>query len=149
MKYSVMDRNKAVGSCHLEKDGLYWQLDCRCSMEKGIVRLYAQLRCVGVLQPDGEWLCLKRRLSCSGWPELPPQSGYFTLSPLTPMEPWQGTVLDLPMPEGFQRREGPHTVLLFPFSADQPCPCSALLCFFSVKDGYWQLHLNENGKPVF
>ena len=150
MQFSVMEQNQIVGSCSVERVGLYWQLRCRCRPKMtGILRLYTGMRCVGVLEPEDDALCLSRKLSCSGWPELPPRDSCFRLSPASPMEHWQGTVLDQTLTGGFFRREGEESVLLFPFAEDNPCPCIPLLCFFSIADGFWQLRLNKHGQPFF
>jgi len=146
LQFLVRDGASTIGSCCLQREGLYWRLRCSCDMTDRVLRLYAGVRCVGVPQPVDGRLELERRLSCDGWPELPPKAGFFTVSP---MEPWQGTAAGLPLPAGLCRRSDEITQVFFPFAEDQPCPCMPLLCFFSIRDGYWQLKLDREGMPVF
>ena len=146
LQFPVLDGGKTVGQCTLLEDGLYWQIRCRCEEMMGVVRLYAGSRCVGVPEPAEGGLVLQRRVSRSGWPELPPKSGCFTLSP---MEPWQGKAAGLSMPAGFCQKDGEMTTVRFPFSPDLPCPAMPLLCFFTLRDGFWQLKLDAFGMPVF
>lgn len=137
MEYPVIVKEETIGSCRLEQQGLYWELDCTCTYHSGQVeRLYCGTRKIGVLEPRGDQLRLQRKLAQSAWPELPPQSGVFSLEPLARPEPWKGDVLGFPL-EGI--RVGNH--LLFPYDPQKPCPCEPLFCFFSVEDGFWKLPL--------
>ncbi len=137
LEYPIVHQGKQVGSGRLQDDGLYWIVygDCGLLSDR-VERLYAGEARLGVLEREGDRLTCKRRLSKSSTPELPPKAGVFTLEPKKPLTPWKGRILDWEL-EGF--REG--DTLLFPYGADQPCPCEGLICFFSVRDGYWQLPL--------
>lgn len=135
MDYPVILNNQPVGSCRLEEQGLYWTLECRCQVISDLVeRLYCGTTRLGVLEREGEWLTLRRRLSRASYPMLPPRSGVLTLRPVEEAEPWEGWVLDQYL----------HSVcrgdtLLFPYDPNGPCPCEPLLCFFTIQDGFWQL----------
>ena len=138
MELNVMLHEKVVGTCTLEEMGLYWILACRCDiLSDRIERLYAGERKLGVLEKEGDCLTLKRRLSKSSCPELPPKSGVLTLHPVkeeTPLVPWEGTVEGYEL-KGFEKGD----YILFPYDPDGPCPCEPLFCFFQIKGGYWHL----------
>ena len=132
MDFPVKLRERTVGYCTLTEDGLYWQLDCSCQvLSDQIERLYCEDKRLGILEREGERLSCHRRLSKASTPQLPPKSGFFTLEPYTP---WQGTLAGCPV-AGFRSGE----MLLFPYDPKLPCPCEPLICFFSIRDGFWQL----------
>ena len=151
MEFSVLMHGRTVGTCTLEEDGLYWQLRCDCELlSDRVERLYAAERKLGVLEKEGDRLTLRRRISRASCPELPPQSGVFTLHPVKPPEvepvceepelaPWEGEVQGYPL-KGYIKDD--H--LLFPYDEKEPCPCEPLICFFEVKDGYWRLPLKKD-----
>lgn len=137
MEYPVVMNEETIGSCHLEQQGLYWQLCCTCTYcSEKVERLYCGTRNVGVLEPEGEGLTLRRKLSRSAWPELPPKSGVFSLTPVEQPTHWQGEVMGFPL-EGVQMGEN----LVFPYDPHKPCPCEPLFCFFTIEDGFWKLPL--------
>ena len=130
--------------------GLYWELLCRCqAVSDQVERLYCGEEKLGVLQPSGGELALKRRISKASCPALPPEDGQF--SPLPRARPGR------PGPDGFsamtRRRASPGAdgtgeTLQFPYDPDGPCPCPPLFCLFSVEDGFWRLRLDRAGAPV-
>lgn len=149
MDLSVMLHGETVGTCTLEEDGLYWQLQCRCSLcSEKIERLYAGEKNLGVLEKKDGALMLRRRVSKASCPELPPQSGMLALHPIKPKEPapeapspepWEGTVQGYPL-KGFFK----DGCAVFPYDENAPCPCEPLLCFFEVRDGYWHLPIKND-----
>lgn len=137
MEYPVIHEGKTVGTCKLEEQGLYWGVQCSCEVfSRQIERLYCGTKSVGVLLWENGRLTLRRRLARSAWPELPPTSGILTTAPAETPELWSGTVLGHDL-SGY--RKGDH--LLFPYDPSAPCPCEPLLCFFEIRDGFWQLPL--------
>lgn len=147
MELPVLYHGKAVGTCQAEDQGLYWLLRCRCNLRSDRVeRLYCGVQRLGVLERQGETLILSRRLSKRAVPNFPPEDGLLSLEPS--MTPWQGTVLDCRLPEGYQKREGDRLCLLFPFAPDRPFPSMPLFCFFSLEGPYWKLTLDEKGQPM-
>ncbi len=148
MEFPVIYQGKAVGTCEAEDQGLYWLLRCRCDLRSDRVeRLYCGVQRLGVLERQGETLTMSRRLSKRTVPDFPPEDGRLFLEPS--MTPWQGTVLDCRLPEGYQKREGDRLLLLFPFAWDRPFPCMPLFCFFTRQGPYWVLTLDAAGQPVF
>ena len=139
MKYPVVFDGHEVGNCSVQEQGLYWVLDCQCSFcSDHVERLYSGTTRLAVLDQSGDQLVCRRRLSKRSYPEIPPENGRFSLRPVERYVPWEGELLGKKY-RGFRRED----VLLFPYHADQPCPCEPLICFFSVKDGFWQLPLKE------
>lgn len=139
MEYPVIVKEKTVGSCVLEEQGLYWVVRCSCAYpSEQVERLYCGDRKVGVLEPDGDRLTLCKKLSRSAWPELPPSSGAFSLTPSAQPLPWKGEVLEIAL-EGLRRGDA----LLFPYDPRRPCPCEPLFCFFTIEDGFWKLPLTK------
>ena len=146
MEYPVVHEGRTVGCCTIAEQGLYWQISCSCDLlSDRIERLYCGTKRLGVLEREGDRLCCKKRISKSSTPELPPQSGVLTLTPMESYAPWSGLLLGQPVS---CLRDG--QMLLFPYREDEPCPCEPLICFFEVRDGYWRLPMNEewiNQKP--
>lgn len=132
MEFPVLSHGRAVGSCTVQEQGLYWQVDCSCRvLSDRIERLYCESRRIGVLELEDGRLTCRRRLSKSSMPELPPKSGCFSLQPFTH---WQGEVAGCHV-SAFRCGD----ILLFPYDPDKPCPCEPLICFFTIRDGFWQL----------
>ena len=138
MEYPVMHDGHEVGTCTVQEQGLYWVLTCRCHLRTDRVeRLYSGTTKLAVLEQEGEQLCCSRRLSKRSFPEIPP-GGVFTLRPVEQYAPWEGELLGRAC-TGFRNGD----ILLFPYAADRPCPCEPLICFFAVRDGFWQLPAKE------
>ena len=138
-EYPLVCHGQEIGRCTLQEDGLYWIFDCRCRMQTNRVeRVYSGSRRIGVLEKEGEQLVCRRRVSKRSFPELPPAGGLFSVTPMEPSAPWNGTLLGQPR-TGYQT----ETHLLFPYLAEEPCPCEPLICFFEIKDGFWQLPKRE------
>lgn len=139
MEYPVVYDGCEVGTCTVQEQGLYWLLDCRCKFRSDRVeRLYSGTTRLAVLEQQGDRMVCSRRLSKRSFPELPPRSGMFSLRPAEEHTPWEGYLLGRPC-SGYRKGD----MLLFPYAADQPCPCEPLICFFSVRDGFWQLDARE------
>ena len=137
MEYPVIHKGCTVGSCKLEERGLYWELDCICTVDtEEIQRFYSGETAMGVLEREGERLTCRRRLSKASNRALPPAGGVFSLEPLPLRQPWQGAVKGYEL-DGF--REG--DTLLFPYDETKPCPCEPLICFFTIADGFWKLKI--------
>lgn len=147
MEFPILMHDRNVGTCTLEDLGLYWQLRCDCDLlSDRVERLYAEERRLGVMEKEGERLTLRRRISKSSCPELPPKSGVLTLHPvklpepkpeMEELAPWEGEVQGYPL-KGWLKDD----CVLFPYEENEPCPCEPLICFFEVKDGYWRLPLS-------
>ncbi len=139
MEYPVVHNGSEVGTCSMQEQGLYWLLECRCGFRsERVERLYSGTTRLAVLEQEGDRLVCRRRLSKRSFPELPPRSGVFSLCPMEAHVPWEGYLLGRKC-SGFRKGD----TLLFPYAADGPCPCEPLVCFFSVKDGFWQLPVME------
>lgn len=146
LEYPVMKQGRTVGTCRVEEQGLYWHIHCRCELlSDRVERLYWGSVRLGVLEREGDFLTLDRRISRQSLPGFPPENGMLSLEP--DLEPWQGTVLDCPMPGGYLKREPGRIKLLFPFSPERPFPCMPLFCFFELDGAYWSLPLDEAGAP--
>ena len=139
MEFPVVWNGKTVGNCVLEEAGLYWSIDCSCRLLSDRVgRLYCGPVRLGVLIREGDRLVLRRRVSKASVPQLPPRSGVLSLAPTEEPVPWQGEGLGYPM-TGFRLGD----TLLIPYDEAKPCPCEPLFCFFEIRDGFWQLPLND------
>jgi len=137
MDYPVYLNENNVGTCTLEKMGLYWKLQCSCMViSDRVERLYCGERRLGVLDKEGDRLTLRRMISVSSCPELPPKSGRLTLYPEKEqiMEPWEGEILGYVL-KGYKDAD----TVLIPYSDSEPCPCEPLMCYFEIKDGYWRI----------
>ena len=133
MEFPVVHLGQTIGKCTVTDQGLYWYIECECEiLSDGIERLYCGDRRLGVLERNGSVLTCNRRISKASAPSL---SQVFSLSP---QENRQGTLLGKSVE---CRREG--DMLLFPYAADQPCPCEPLICFFEVKNGFWRLPMKD------
>lgn len=147
MKWNVVSENRTVGWCELQEDGLYWKLHCSCqAVSDHIQRLYWNGRCLGVLERQGELLVLQRRFSKASAPDLPPEN---RLPTLEPEERWRGNVMDCQVPDCVRTWKNYGSLLSFPFSDTSPCPCPPLVCFLTVRDGFWLMKLDEDEKPFF
>lgn len=141
MEYPVIFDGEPVGNCRLEEQGLYWSLFCTCRpISTRVERLYCGTTGLGVLEEKQGQLILRRRVSKSAYPMLPPRNGVLTLRPVEQLEPWEGYVLDQ-FVRGFRK----GNTVLFPYDPSGPCPCEPLICFFSITDGFWQLPLEPMG----
>ena len=144
MEFPVMYQGREVGTCVVEAQGLYWHILCRCEvLSDRVERLYWGSVGLGVLERTGDRLTLDRRISRKSLPGFPPEEGFLSLEP--DLEPWQGTVLDCPMPRGYLKREPGRLRLLYPFSPDRPFPCMPLFCFFELDGAYWSLTIRADG----
>ena len=139
MDYPIIHEGRTVGNCSISEQGLYWIVEAGCEvLSDRVERLYCGERRLGVLEREGERLTCRRRISKSSAPELPPKNGILTLRPKPVRTPWQGELLGRALSGFLEGKE-----LLFPYDREQPCPCEPLICFFSVKDGFWRLPLRE------
>ena len=139
MEYPVVHDGHEIGTCAIQEQGLYWMLECRCMLRSDRVeRLDSGTIRLAVLEQQGDHLVCSRKLSKRSHPELLPRSGVFSLRPVEEYTPWEGELLGRKC-SGFRHGD----MLLFPYAADQPCPCEALICLFTVQDGYWQLPVRE------
>ncbi len=131
MEFPVVHLGQTIGSCTVTDDGLYWLIECCCEiLSDGVERLYCGGNRIGVLEQNGRIVTCRKRISKTSLPEFPGM-GLFSLSPY---EIWEGRLLNQPVQ---CLRDG--DTLLFPYAADQPCPVEELICFFSVKEGFWRL----------
>lgn len=133
MEFPVVHLGQTIGRCRVTDQGLYWSIDCECEiLSDGVERLYCGDQRLGVLERSGSVLTCRRRVSKSSMPLL---SQAFSLAP---QENRTGFLLGKPVE---CQMEG--EMLLFPYAADEPCPCEQLICFFEIKDGFWRLPVNE------
>ena len=135
MEFPIVHVGQTIGSCTVTDDGLYWLVECRCQIVSNEVeRLYFGGCRIGVLERRGQDFICRRRISKASLPEFS-TTGMFSLSPY---EIWEGRVLDRPV-QGFRDGED----LLFPYRSEEPCPVEELICFFTVRDGFWRLPLQS------
>ena len=135
MDFPVVSAGRTVGNCSVKEDNLYWELDCICSCQiKKIERLYCGSRNLGVLLPENDRLVMKRKVSKSSAPEIPPFNGMFSLEPMQMTRPWDGKIAGIKCRGFLQGKD-----LLFPYDKTMPCPCEPLFCFFTIRDGYWRI----------
>ena len=135
----VLDE-KTVGNCTLLEQGLYWSVEASCVLlSDRVERLYCGNRRLGVLERNGNRLYLKRLVSKSSFPELPPQSGALSLRPAETAVPWRGSILGCDL-NGFLLGDS----VWIPYEADSPCPCEPLFCFCEIKNGFWKLPLMKD-----
>ena len=131
MEFPVVHLGQTIGSCSITDDGLYWNIACNCEiLSDQVERLYWGSDRIGVLEQNGRTFTCRKRLSKASVPGFPENSTFS----LSPYQIWDGRLL------GKRTqciREGDE--LLFPYEEDQPCPCEALVCFFSVSNGFWRL----------
>lgn len=138
MEFPVVLDGTQVGRCELYEEGLYWRVKCETEiLSDRVERLYCGTARLGVLEKENNALVLRRRLSRAAYPMLPPKSGVLTLRPVEQPVAWEGYVLDQYL-RGFRRED----TIVFPYDPNGPCPCEPLICFFSIKDGFWQLPIN-------
>ena len=143
MDIPIVLEGKTVGNCCLEERGLYWSIQARCGLlSDRVERLYCGSRRLGVLEREGDGLTLRRQVSKSAYPELPPKSGVLSLRPTEEVRPWSGQVFGHTL-TGFQLGD----MILFPYDENAPCPCEPLFCFFEIKDGFWRLPLLPENEP--
>ena len=139
MEYPVVLGDREVGSCAMEDLGLYWSLTCSCEVLSDLVeRLYCGTRRLGVLERKGDRLVLHRRISKTSCPELPPANGVFSLQPMELPQSWKGEIRGCHL-----RGVRVGDLLLFPYSAEQPCPCEPLFCLFEISDGFWRIPIKD------
>ena len=139
MEFPIVLDGKPVGCCTVEEQGLYWYLQAECQvLSDRVERLYCGQTRLGVLEREGDRLCLRRRLSRKAVPELPPRNGVLTLKPVQQPELWEGEVLGHKLKGLCVGKE-----LLFPYDPNGPCPCEPLFCFFEIRDGFWRLPLHD------
>ena len=76
--WNVAYQNRAIGICSMERQGLYWRINCRCnSAVEGICRLI--LECggtsidLGVLVPETGGFVLDKRIPVKQLPEGEPR----------------------------------------------------------------------------
>lgn len=146
MEYRVYARGKDVGLCRFYDEGLYWRLDCSCRQEQDVpMRLFGGGTALGIPERTGEQWRLRRRLSKASMPRVPGPEGRVLLLPAR-----QQTVSVLGYElTGYREVVENSTVLRLDFFSDRPHPCMPLFCFFHLQDGFWQITLDEEGKPVF
>lgn len=131
MEFPIVHLGQTVGRCTLKDEGLYWQMHCECQiLSDRVERLYLGQQRMGVLERNGNRLTCSKRISKASVPELS-KAGAFSLSPY---DVWNGRLLDVPV-----RCLKQNDKLLFPYREEEPCPCEQLICFFEIKDGFWQL----------
>lgn len=76
--WDVYLENKVVGTCSIEQRGLYFRIVCRCSKAAtGICRLAVQwgnqTLDLGVMIPEGGFLCLNRSIPVKKFPKGQPR----------------------------------------------------------------------------
>lgn len=73
--YPIIIGGENTGELSISREGLFWVFDARCAMQEELVRLsiYGDGRegYLGVMSPDGEWLCLQKRLSRAAVADFP------------------------------------------------------------------------------
>ena len=67
MDYPILERGREIGRLYAREDGLYTVFEARLPRREGLTRLYlcggGECRCLGLMEPDGVSLFLRRRLS--------------------------------------------------------------------------------------
>ena len=73
MDYPILEHGREIGRLHAREDGLYTVFEARLPRREGLTRLYlcggGECRCLGLMEPDGAALYLRRRLSRRALPE--------------------------------------------------------------------------------
>lgn len=72
-EFTIMYEGTPVGTADIAQEGLYCTVTCRCKVPTDqVLRAYADSDgapfCLGVLVPEGEELCLRRRFARSAFP---------------------------------------------------------------------------------
>ena len=102
MTYPVLLGQETIGTAQVEKEGLYWKIRCRCTIESNV--MYRILLCgdhrqedLGICAPEGHQFTLCKRISTRQVPEgnlifravprHPQLQGKFV--PISPAEPFR------------------------------------------------------------
>lgn len=131
MEFSVLHQGEIVGLCRFTELGLYWNVECHCKLlSDRVQRLYWNEHRLGVLERQGNELCLSRHIAKKSLPGFPGETRSLYLQP--PVQ-----ILDCRLPPT-KEKDGR---LWYPYQADGPFPCMPLACFFSLeREGerdYW------------
>ena len=97
-KWDVYFENEVVGTCSLERKGLYYHIVCRCAnVATGICRLTVQCEDqrldLGVMIPEKGLLCINRSIPAKNFPKGQPM--FYIWS-----EKWRDTHNFIPVREG-------------------------------------------------
>ena len=145
MEFHVYSQEREVGQCDVLDDGLYWRVEARCRQERDIpMRLFGGGQMLGVPEREGEWWTLRRRISKKMAADFSETRARFYL---LPAQMRVVCVFGFEM-HGYLEDRGDHQVLRMAFSAEEAHPCMPLFCFFRIRDGFWEMVLDEDGNPV-
>lgn len=114
MDYPLLLGGEKAGTLRIEQQGLYTCMEVTAEAREGLLRIWVQgggrEAYLGVLQPEGEGLSLRRRLSrreLAAFPQvieqasdrqLPPREVNITQESQEPQEPVQALLLPAPAP---------------------------------------------------
>lgn len=114
MDYPLLLGGERAGTLRIEQQGLYTCMEVTAEAREGLLRIWVQgggrEAYLGVLQPEGEGLSLRRRLSrreLAAFPQvieqasdrqLPPREVNITQESQEPQEPVQALLLPAPAP---------------------------------------------------
>ena len=114
MDYPLLLGGEKAGTLRIEQQGLYTCMEVSAGAREGLLRIWVQgggrEAYLGVLQPEGEGLSLRRRLSrreLAAFPQvieqasdrqLPPREVNITQESQEPQEPVQALLLPAPAP---------------------------------------------------
>ena len=119
---SILYEGSPVGSGCIMQEGLYCSVSCRCKVPSDqVFRAYAESDdgpfCLGVLVPEGDAWCLRRRFACSAFPR--------NLTAVTvagaegAWHDWSGTVAGVPVSGGLARTVGGVHQVAVPWEPEQ------------------------------
>ena len=112
MDYPLLLGGEKAGTLRIEQQGLYTCMEVTAEAREGLLRIWVQgggrEACLGIMQPEGEGLSLRRRLSrreLAAFPQVIEQASDQQLPPQEevnitqePQEPEQTLALPLPAP---------------------------------------------------
>ena len=145
MELNVCARGEVIGTCTVEDQGLYWSVYCICrKYTTQLVRLCGAGCNLGIAEPEGDHLILRKKVSKCGLPGFPPRKECV----LRPVAETAVDVCGIRLSGDVEEEIG-GTKLYIPFENNRPHPCMALMCFWSLRNGFWIMHMNDRGEPVF
>ena len=120
---TMMYEGTQVGTAQITQEGLYYLVDCRCSIPSSeVLRAYAEQEegsavCLGVLVPEDGTLCLRRRFSRSAFPANP--TSITVAGAEGTWRDWSGDVAGVPISRGLSRRVGGVRQVAVPWNPDE------------------------------
>ncbi len=119
---SILYEGTPVGTASVTQEGLYCSISCRCKVQTDqVLRAYAESDdgpfCLGVLVPEGDALCLRRRFARSAFPKIP--TAVTVAGAKGTWHDWSGTVAGVPVSRGLTRTVGGVRQVAVPWEPEQ------------------------------